>query len=121
MNEAARALVGEHDFTAFVASTATGPRVRTMYSTSVRRDGHLVTVELEASGFMQQMARSIAGTLILVGRGKLEPDDLGKILTSRDRSRAGTTAPAHGLYLVDVRYPAASSAAATQVTFKETE
>lgn len=121
MNEAAQALVGEHDFTAFVASTASGSRVRTMYSASVHRDGHLVVIELEANGFMQAMARSIAGTLMLVGRGTLRPADMATILSSRNRSLAGETAPAHGLYLVDVRYPAASSAATTQHTFKETE
>jgi tRNA pseudouridine38-40 synthase len=121
MNNAAAGLVGEHDFSAFVASTAVGSRVRTMHAASVGRDGDLVIVELEANGFMQQMVRSIVGTLILVGSGKLAVEDITAILQSRDRSLAGTTAPAHGLYLVDVRYPAASSAATTQQTCEETE
>jgi tRNA pseudouridine38-40 synthase len=120
MNEAAALLVGTYDFDAFVASTAEGPRTRTMFGARVWRQDALVTIELEANGFMQQMARSIAGTLILVGSGKLAPADISSILESRDRSRAGSTAPAHGLYLVDVRYPAAASAAATEVTIEET-
>lgn len=121
MHQAAQDLVGERDFSAFVASTAKGSRVRTMYSAGVRRDGDLVTVELEANGFMRQMVRSIVGTLILVGTGKLQPDELSAILWSHDRSIAGTSAPAHGLYLVDVRYPAALSAAPTREHFEETE
>lgn len=121
MLEAGQTLLGERDFSAFVASTAVGSRVRTMYAVDVRRDGDLVIVELEANGFMQQMVRSIVGTLILTGTGKLQADDLRAILSTRDRSMAGTTAPAHGLYLVDVRYPAATSAADTQVNFEETE
>jgi tRNA pseudouridine38-40 synthase len=121
MHEAAQHLVGEHDFSSFVASTAEGSRVRTMVRAGVGRDGHLVKVELEATGFMQQMVRSIVGTLILVGRGTMAPDDVREILMERNRSLAGTTAPAHGLYLVDVRYPAASSAAATKQSFEETE
>jgi tRNA pseudouridine38-40 synthase len=114
MHEASQSLLGEHDFSAFVASTAVGSRVRTMYAAEVGRDGDLVIVELEASGFMQQMVRSIVGTLILVGTGRLGVDDMRTILASKNRSMAGTTAPAHGLYLVDVRYPAPASSAATQ-------
>lgn len=121
MHEAAQSLIGTHDFSAFVAATANGSRVRSMYSAAVQRDGNLVIVELEANGFMQQMARSIAGTLILVGTGKLHPRDVPPILLSRDRSKAGPTAPAHGLYLVDVRYPAAPPAAATEQMIEETE
>jgi tRNA pseudouridine38-40 synthase len=121
MHRAAQALLGEHDFGAFVASTAVGSRVRTMYVADVRREGDLVIVELEANGFMQQMVRSIVGTLIRVGSGKIPADALSSILSAKDRSMAGTTAPAQGLYLVDVRYPAAPSAAATQETFEETE
>jgi tRNA pseudouridine38-40 synthase len=104
MNAAAKELLGRHDFSAFIASGAEGNRVRTMYRAEVRREGDLVTVELEASGFMQQMARAIVGTLMLVGRGKLTSEDVRDIMRSRDRSRAGETAPAAGLYLVEVRY-----------------
>ncbi len=121
MRRAAQSLVGEHDFSAFVASAATGSRVRRMYTADVSRHGDLVIVELEANGFMRQMVRSIVGTLIMIGSGTFQDTDLGAILWSKDRSTAGTTAPAHGLYLVDVRYPAASPAAATQATLEETE
>jgi tRNA pseudouridine38-40 synthase len=110
MNQAAAALVGRHDFTAFVAANAGPNRVRTIYRAECRRDGDLVVVELEGNGFMKQMARSIVGTLVDVGLGKLSADDLARILESRDRRLAGPTAPAHGLYLYAVRYPDSSMA-----------
>lgn len=105
MAEAAAALAGEHDFSAFVKSSAPGGRRRRLDAVSVRRDGNLVTIEMAGSGFLRQMARSIAGTLIAVGLDRLDIADVGAILRSRDRLRAGETAPACGLYLTDVQYP----------------
>jgi tRNA pseudouridine38-40 synthase len=105
MNQAAQTLVGRHDFSSFVAATAVGTRVRTMFRAACKRDGDLVAIELEANGFMRQMARAIAGTLIDVGCARLDDNDMSSILTSRDRHCASATAPAHGLYLVNVRYP----------------
>jgi tRNA pseudouridine38-40 synthase len=110
MAEAAKALIGEHDFSAFVEANDPGKRTRTMYDARCWRDGDMVIVELCATGFMRQMVRSIAGTLIRVGRGQLSPQALGSVLESRDRTRAGDTAPAYGLYLIDVQYPSATAA-----------
>jgi tRNA pseudouridine38-40 synthase len=104
MDEAARRLVGRHDFSAFVPNQQDGSRVRTVTAASVRRDGDLVVFEIEASGFMRQMVRSMAGTLIRIGRGTLQAAEISHILESKERSMAGDTAPAHGLYLVDVHY-----------------
>lgn len=103
MNLAAKHLIGAHDFGAFVPATGKSA-VRTMFRADCRRDGHLVAIELEASGFMRQMVRSIAGTLIRVGLGKLSVEEFGAVLQSGDRARAATTAPSHGLYLVQVKY-----------------
>lgn len=104
MAEAASLLEGTHDFSAFVASSAPGDRTRTMYSARCWREGDLVSVELEATGFMQQMVRAIAGTLVRVGLGRLTLSDFATILASRDREQAADTAPACGLYLMRVRY-----------------
>jgi tRNA pseudouridine38-40 synthase len=75
-----------------------------MYAATCRREGDLIVIELEANGFMRQMVRSIVGTLILVGRGKHSPEEVGAILAAKDRRLAGPTVPAHGLYLIQVRY-----------------
>lgn len=104
MAEAAALLEGVHDFGAFVATSAPGDRTRTMYSAQCWRESDLVLIELEATGFMQQMVRAIAGTLVRVGLGKLNVADFATILASRDRVQAGDTAPACGLYLMRVRY-----------------
>lgn len=106
MDAASRHLLGEHDFSAFTWNQERENRTRRMQDARCWREGHLVIVELRASGFLKQMVRSIAGTLIEVGKGRLEPDALPSILASRDRERAGETAPACGLYLVNVEYPA---------------
>jgi tRNA pseudouridine38-40 synthase len=104
MDVAAQLLVGRHDFSAFVAATATGDRAREIFRAGCWRDRHLVTIDLEGSGFLRQMVRSIAGTLVRVGTDGLTADDLSLILAGRDRSAAGVTAPAHGLYLAGVEY-----------------
>ncbi len=107
MDAAIQRLQGEHDFAAF-GSVEQGSTVRNCYHAqcrSERRDGRrLIVVEIAASGFLKHMVRSIVGTLILVGRGKLGALDMDAILESRDRSAAGPTAPPHGLYLESVRY-----------------
>ena len=105
MNEAAAILVGEHDFSSFVPAILGGSRTREVYRAECWRSGHLVIVELEGTGFMRQMIRSIVGTLVRVGAGKMEVAELSEILASRDRALAGNTMPAAGLYLMDVIYP----------------
>lgn len=106
MLRAAKAFIGEHDFTSFRASdcNAASP-VRTVdVCELVRRDSERLSLVVHGRGFLKQMIRIMAGTLYEVGCGKLEPADIARIIAARDRSRAGITAPAHGLSLNWVRY-----------------
>jgi tRNA pseudouridine38-40 synthase len=104
MHDAVQYIIGSNDFASFVPTTFHGSRERTVWEARCWRDGWTVNVEIEAEGFMRQMVRSIAGTLIDVGRGKIDIDEFKRIVLARDRTQAGRTAPAHGLYLVSVRY-----------------
>lgn len=105
MNEGARALIGSHDFTSFMAS---GSKIedarRTIESLSVTRDGSMLTLRVRADGFLYNMVRIITGTLADCAYGTIDPAELGRILEKRDRCAAGKTAPADGLYLNDVTY-----------------
>jgi tRNA pseudouridine38-40 synthase len=114
MQAAAEYLVGTHDFRSFQASGETNPdkeTVRTIYHASVRRgsdeDGNedLLTFRITGNGFLYNMVRILAGTLIEIGRGKMEPEQMNEIIAARDRAAAGPTAPPQGLTLVDIRYP----------------
>jgi tRNA pseudouridine38-40 synthase len=107
MHRAAQALVGEHDFAAFAhrSGVAVGSTVRRVRSIAVRRVADLVLVEIEADAYLPHMVRNIVGTLVWVGRGRLDGPAITRILASRDRRRAGPAAPGHGLFLVRVRYP----------------
>jgi len=102
------ALLGAHDFATFGVATTGGSTVRRCFHAACRREEHdrcqLVIVELAASGFLRHMVRAVVGTLLLVGRGELEPAGVGTILARCDRRLAGPTAPAHGLYLESVSY-----------------
>jgi tRNA pseudouridine38-40 synthase len=106
MAEAARSIEGRHDFAAFqTVGGAGGPTVRVVtLSTVARRDDGLVTYEVEGDGFLRHMVRAIVGTLVEVGRGRRDPEWMRDLIASRDRSQAGRTAPAHGLFLVAVGY-----------------
>ncbi|MFZ5897650.1 MAG: tRNA pseudouridine(38-40) synthase TruA [Bacillota bacterium] len=105
MQEAAAFLVGEHDFSSFqAAGRPVRSAVRTVYKAEVTRDGHLVRLEIEGSGFLYQMVRVIAGTLIQVGLGRREPERVKEILAARSRAAAGPTAPPQGLCLEHVKY-----------------
>lgn len=106
MRQAARELVGEHDFSAF--ASAGSPRkspVRHLRRLRIGGNHRRFAMIFEANGFLYNMARALAGTLLEVGRGKLTPSRVREVLLSRDRRLAGPTAPAEGLYLVSVRYP----------------
>ncbi len=106
MNEAAQVLVGEHDFSSFRAVECQSPTAkRHVDAIVVSGDGALVTIEITANAFLHHMVRNIAGSLLQVGEGKRPLNWIGEILAARDRSRAGVTAPAAGLYLWKVRYP----------------
>ncbi len=104
MQAAVAALVGEHDFAAFGLPT-TGPvTVRQMFQAACEAEPPLMRIRLEANGFLYRMVRSIVGTLLAVGRGAMTPEQWGAVLESRDRARAGTPVPPHGLCLTRVRY-----------------
>src|SRR4030043_1190446 len=106
MKKATQKLVGEHDFSSFRSTgTPTKTAVRRVIRAEWKRgkDG-LLRFEIEATGFLKQMVRAIVGTLVEVGRGKLTAEDFIRILQARNRERAGPTAPAHGLFLKEVKY-----------------
>jgi tRNA pseudouridine38-40 synthase len=107
MRKAAAYLLGTHDFSSFGVNPGwpVDNATRTIHRLELRRQGHYIFIEVEADGFLYKMVRSIVGTLIKVGAGKIEPGAMVEILESRDRTRAGATAPAHGLCLVEVKYP----------------
>ncbi|HXB03842.1 MAG TPA: tRNA pseudouridine(38-40) synthase TruA [Candidatus Angelobacter sp.] len=105
MSAAAKALVGKHDWTSYCsASEPVDARVREMRSVRVVRRGDIVELELVAEGFLRGLARSIAGALAEVGRGRRPPEWVGEVLEARDRRKAAKTAPAGGLTLMEVIY-----------------
>ena len=106
MAEGAHHLVGHHDFSTFRDSLcqATSP-LRTLDALEVRREGEEIHIEARARSFLHHQVRNMAGTLKLVGLGRWPPDDVAKALAACDRRAGGPTAPAEGLYLVEVRYP----------------
>jgi tRNA pseudouridine38-40 synthase len=107
MRRAAAVLVGRHDFSAFRSSGCNAKTpIRKLRSLTIARSGDLIDIRLEADAFLMHMARNITGTLVEAGLGRFTADDVKLILRSRDRKRAGRTAPAHGLYLISVLYPA---------------
>ncbi len=106
MRRAIPAIIGAHDFKAFEG--AGSPRAHSTRHVmaaelSVGCRGELI-FEIEADGFLRFMVRNIVGTLVDVGRGKITPAEFKNILDSKERARAGATAPAHGLFLVEVKY-----------------
>lgn len=107
MQAAAAHVIGRHDFTSFATHADDGPddRVRDLTRLDVRPFGDYIEILAEADGFLRNMVRSLVGTLVEVGRGRLAVADVAAILKARDRRRAPATAPAHGLCLLEVRYP----------------
>ncbi len=105
MNRAAAHLVGKHDFAAYMAQgSVVATTVRTVTAASVEREGDLIIFRVSADGFLYNMVRILTGTLIDVGLGKIDPEEIPEMTASRDRSRAGMTVPACGLYLNRVLY-----------------
>lgn len=118
--EAAKYVIGEHDFTSFAAcdpdKTARAEEdgdgdtpkhatnVRTIYDSSWRREGDEIIYTVRGNGFLHHMVRNLVGTFLLVGKGTWKPDDVTRILATLDRSAAGPTAPASGLWMVGVEY-----------------
>lgn len=100
MRQAARFLVGRHDFSAFRGTRSdTKTSVRTIFRIKIRKD---YAIEITGNGFLKYMVRNIVGTLVEVGRGKILPEEMKRILRSKDRRNAAMTAPACGLTLVKV-------------------
>lgn len=127
MRRACSAFIGEHDFAGFCSSGAqVQSTIRVIYSLEVLEEnipeqetsylenrentnnipgnGRIITIRVQGNGFLYNMVRIIAGTLLEAGKGKINPDDMGEIIASCDRSRAGATAPARGLKLVEIYY-----------------
>lgn len=107
MNEAAKAFVGEHDFSGFCSChTQATTFVRTIYEASVFRkeDNREIIISVTGNGFLYNMVRIIAGTLIEVGQGRIRPEDMANIIDMCDRSYAGNTAPANGLCLMEYEF-----------------
>ncbi|HJP65924.1 MAG TPA: tRNA pseudouridine(38-40) synthase TruA [Actinomycetota bacterium] len=108
MRRAAAALAGEHDFASFCRAPQRGGTVRNLLRLSVSTRGEEVRVRARANGFLHQMVRSLVGTLVRVGEGRLDPDAVAGILGARDRAAAGSVAPPQGLTLMAVRYASRS-------------
>ena len=105
MQKAAAYLVGEHDFTSFASVHAqTNTYVRMIYALDVVREGDMIRIRVQGNGFLYNMVRIIAGTLIQEGAGIKKPEDMESILAGKDRELAGPTAPAHGLTMIGLEY-----------------
>jgi tRNA pseudouridine38-40 synthase len=107
MHSEAQCLLGEQDFSAFrAASCQSSSAMRNVYSLNVRKRGELVVIDIRANAFLHHMVRNIAGSLMAVGTGRQAPGWLARVMRGRDRTLAADTAPAEGLYLLRVEYPA---------------
>ncbi len=106
MREAAGHLIGKHDFKSFTVASSIKEAgyVREIYSLEVLTTGQEVIIEISGSGFLHNMVRIIAGTLLDVGRGRLKPVDMPEIIRACNRKASGPTLPGNGLYLVEVKY-----------------
>ena len=107
MQKAVKFFEGEHDFKGFKATGGNNKStVRTIYTAEVIYEPKTerITIELVGNGFLYNMVRIIAGTLVEVGLNKIAPNEIIDIINSKDRTRAGKTLPPHGLYLVEVFY-----------------
>ncbi|MGV3486986.1 MAG: tRNA pseudouridine(38-40) synthase TruA [Tuberibacillus sp.] len=105
MRIAAELIVGEHDFTSFCASgTSVVDKVRTVYELELMPVGDELVVRVVGNGFLYQMVRIIVGTLLEVGKGKMDPAMVQEIIEAKDRRKAPSTAPPQGLYLWQVNY-----------------
>jgi tRNA pseudouridine38-40 synthase len=113
MEQAAALVIGEHEFTSFAAvdpdrnqqnSEEERNNRRTIYTSQWERRADELVYTVRGNGFLHHMVRNLVGTFLTVGKGSLKPQDIGSILDARNRSAAGATAPARGLYLVSVEY-----------------
>lgn len=106
MRQAATHFIGTHDFAAFRGQNCTAATsIRRIDAVEIRQDGPLITIEVTGGGFLKNMVRIMAGTLVDIGRGRFQPEHIRELLCRPDRCRGGVTAPPQGLCLVQVRYP----------------
>lgn len=106
LDKAGKAYIGKHDYTSFCTldNRRAGDLTRNVMDFSVKRDGEMVIMQVEADGFLYNMVRIMVGTLLRVAQGKISPDGIEEIIKAKNRSAAGPTAPACGLYLNKVNY-----------------
>lgn len=105
MQKAAEYFVGTHDFASFCSAHAqTETTVRTVYTCAIEKVGDMINIRITGAGFLYNMVRIIAGTLIEVGYGARQPDDMQTVLAACSRSAAGPTAPAHGLTMIGIEF-----------------
>lgn len=105
MRQAACCLIGEHDFKSFCsAQTSVKDTVRTIYDINVEQEAETLIIRVTGSGFLYNMVRIIAGTLVGVGRGIFSPEDIRMMLDAKNREKAGMTAPPQGLTLIGIKY-----------------
>ncbi len=116
MRAAAKIFVGKHDFEAFAATREYKMKstVRTLFKCEIKKSGPLLAFVMEGDGFLYKMCRGIVGTLVQVGQGKYRPEEIRRMLNSKDRRMAGMTAPASGLVLWKVFYNRSRSAQGAQ-------
>lgn len=104
MRVEAQSLLGTHEFKGFMSSgSSVKDTVRTIHNISIEESGDLIVLEVEGNGFLYNMVRILVGTLVDIGRGRIDKP-LEEIIASQDRGEAGHTAPAHGLFLKKVHY-----------------
>ena len=105
MNEACKYFVGKHDFSAFMSpGSSIKTTVRTIYDIHIQTNGEKIIIYITGDGFLYNMVRIIVGTLLKIGNGKLEPEDIPKIIEEKNRKRAGMCVPPNGLVLEKVFY-----------------
>jgi tRNA pseudouridine38-40 synthase len=104
MAQGSRCLFGTHDFVTFGRSPQGENTVRTVYRAQFQQDGPFTTFDIEANAFLNRMVRSVVGTLVLVGWGRMSPEEFEMLMQARDRSLIKQVAPAHGLTLMQVNY-----------------
>lgn len=105
MQSACRHFIGEHDFSSFCATgSGVEDKVRKVYSLDMAKKNECIVIDIYGNGFLRHMVRNIAGTLVYVGAGKIDVDNVPRIILARDRKLAGVTAPPQGLYLMEVYY-----------------
>jgi len=103
MKKAASFFIGEHDFSGFSSNRFLHP-VRKVFSSEIKKKGSEILYTVEANGFLRYMVRTIVGTLLEVGKGKMAPERIAEIFGQKNRALAGPTAPAKGLCLIEVNY-----------------